>query len=155
MQQVETKKPIVFFGQHKKIVESHFKNTYLYFCDNKILFHDEYSANYEEIPLWGWGTHGEFIFDDNNKLIEVKTREMTEPRLKLWGGESSTKFEEGNILIHKNKQIEEKEARFVFDEENIDDVLRQIDVDYEESILSEEFVKENQKLIENSQEKEL
>lgn len=55
------------------------------FYPDKVMFHNNYSANYHEIPLWGWGVRAEFFFDSENTLKRVEYREMVNDVLELWG----------------------------------------------------------------------
>lgn len=102
MQHEETKRPVMYFGQRKAWAEFHKKDTALFFCDDGIMFHDTYLANFDEIPLWGSGTHAEFDFDELDRLTRVSFKKMTEPRLGFWGKETVINFDCGYFLEQEN-----------------------------------------------------
>ena len=79
------KTPLMYFGKRKSWAEFHKHDTGILFTDDALFFHDEYTAHYDEICLWGSGAEAKFIFDDLNRLRQVEYRVMCEPRLGIWG----------------------------------------------------------------------
>ncbi len=80
-----TQFPMLYFGARKNAAEISALDTGVLFKDNKLVFHHEGKANYDEIRLWGSGAHGEFFFDEHDKLIRVELTTMSEPRMSIWG----------------------------------------------------------------------
>ena len=97
-----TQRPMLYFGRRKRWAEMQRNDTGLLFDVNQIKFHDEYLANYAEIPLWGSGTQAEFDFDHLNRLTAVRYREMKQPRLGLWGPTQEINFDCGYFLSKEN-----------------------------------------------------
>lgn len=92
---------LLYFGARQNFVDRIREDTYIEFAKNKIVFHHEDNANYEEIPLYGEGGYGEFYFDDQDRLIGAKIKVMEEPRLRLWSDLKTIKFASGYFKYPK------------------------------------------------------
>ena len=97
MQQEETGKPIIYLGYNKRGATFYKTDSYLYFLDNLnvVAFHWEDSLNYDEYCLGSDGTHAEFTFDQNNRLVKVEF--ANQGRL-WWDKPKIINFENGYFL---------------------------------------------------------
>ena len=93
LQDGQAKKPVMYYGRRNQNAETHRKDCIFAFGDDVVILRDECKANYDEIPLWGDGTHAEFSFDKNNHITSVKYRYMTHPRLGFWSKEQVCEFD--------------------------------------------------------------
>lgn len=94
LQDEQAKKPVMYYGRRHKNAETHRKDCIFCFGDDVVILRDESKANYNEIPLWGDGTHAEFSFDENNHITRVKYRYMTEARLGFWSKEQVCEYDD-------------------------------------------------------------
>jgi len=93
LQDEQAKRPVLYFGRRNEKAETHKKDCVFCFGENTIILRNQYNANYDEFPLWGDGTHAEFTFDRDNKIVKVAYRYMTEPRLGFWSKEHICEFD--------------------------------------------------------------
>lgn len=93
VQDEKAQKPVLYYGRRHAKAERHAKDTILCFGDDTIIFRNEYSAHYDEIPLWTGGTHAEFTFDQDNNISKVTWRKITNSRLKFWSKPQTCKFD--------------------------------------------------------------
>lgn len=105
----KTNQQAMYFGQRKEKAEFHRKDTGIFFSDTGITFHNEYSAHFSDIPLWGSGAHVEFEFDEQNHLVSVVCRYMEVPRLGFWSDAMKITFENGYFLEGDEKELSSPE----------------------------------------------
>lgn len=86
-------KPVLYYGQRNENAETHRKDVILCFDDDAVILRDESLARYDEIPLYGDGTHAEFYFDEQNHITSIKFRYITHPRLGFWSSEEVCEFD--------------------------------------------------------------
>lgn len=89
----QAQKPVLYYGRRNEKAETHRKDVFLCFDDDAVILRDESLARYDEIPLYGDGTHAEFYFDEQNHITSVKFRYMTHPRLGFWSREQICEFD--------------------------------------------------------------
>lgn len=93
VQDEQAKMPVMYYGRRHEKAETHKKDTIFCFGDDIVVLRDELQAKYDEIPLYGDGTHAEFSFDKDNHITKVAFRKMTNGRLGFWSEEQVCEFD--------------------------------------------------------------